>query len=148
MRFTYIVPALITLSAAMPANSANPNGKTEGLREKGDCPNTGSPGSVCMCSKPNFEGDCDYHPYTSECFVPKMTIKSLGPDAGGTCTTYTSNDCSGRKIFYCVDPAATGSGYSSCNPVTGSIGCPGYSDFQESPEIKSIKCEKTEGGQK
>jgi hypothetical protein len=143
MRFTYILSTLISVSASLAAPGpiivvpAPPGG----IKQGGDCPNTGAPGNFLMCSEPGWK-NCEYQLYTSACFKAPGVIKSFGPDVGTNCTTYTTDNCSGDPIYYCEQPAGTG--YWGCSSVTSTIRCPGYSDFQDSKTIKSIKCVKTQ----
>ncbi|KAH7073761.1 hypothetical protein BKA63DRAFT_576080, partial [Paraphoma chrysanthemicola] len=152
MLFISTLATLVSLTTALPkgVSTSNPNAQTLGLiaGPEDSCPNTGTPGNFIICAKPDFM-DCEYQLYTSACFVPTFSISSIGVDAGGECTTYTSKDCTGREIFYCNLPAGVG-GYAGCGGgVTAKIGCPGYKDLQAGPDprkdgpwIRSIKCEK------
>ncbi|KAF2440890.1 hypothetical protein P171DRAFT_446841 [Karstenula rhodostoma CBS 690.94] len=54
--------------------------------------NMGMPGAVYTCTEDNFKGECQWTPPTTECHI-RMRIKSLGPDIGGYCKTFTSQDC-------------------------------------------------------
>jgi hypothetical protein len=61
----------------------------------------GQAGGVYMCSGPKFDGACKWHSPSemANCYTWKgPTAGSIGPDPGGVCYLYPSNDCSGLPV--------------------------------------------------
>jgi hypothetical protein len=77
MHTIYLLPILIPLVASAPILCTE-----------------GNPGSVYVCSKDNFQGQCQYLSMVEYCygFVDYGPV-SIGPDPGGYCITYLDSSC-------------------------------------------------------
>lgn len=67
-------------------------------------PSDGAPGGIYICPHPNFQGPgCFWRAPSSECYRFGRPYfdrpKSLGPDPGGYCEFFMSDDCTGEPSF-------------------------------------------------
>ncbi|KAF2264391.1 hypothetical protein CC78DRAFT_616815 [Lojkania enalia] len=81
----------------------------------------GLPGAVYICTDKRFSGNCAWQPPSSDCRIVgtgDLAPESIGPDPGGFCALYSSQECSESLIQTLRFP-----GLASGVPEFGSLRC-------------------------
>ncbi|KAF2031677.1 hypothetical protein EK21DRAFT_87936 [Setomelanomma holmii] len=101
MRPHYVLPVLLAIVICAPTSYKK---RDFGIPMDGSCgePNPTKQGGVYLCSEPNFSGrgSCMLPAETSKCFVPDFVPKSIGPEPGTYCVTWSNKECKDDPMTY------------------------------------------------